>query len=299
MRSAAAIIINPISGGAGPEQARRRAELASAVLTATGADGEIFVTERKGHARELAAGAAARGARLVVAWGGDGTVNEVASALAFTRTPLGIVPSGSGNGLARELAVSARAERAIVEALEATPLAIDMGEIGGRTFVSVAGVGFDAHVAACFDRDLVGRRGFRGYARITGRELLSYRPRSFRIGGDVEMHPRRALLVTLANSAQFGNGAKVAPDARVNDGRLDLVVFEETSRAATICALPRLFTGSAGRLRSVSIRPVERVTIEGDEPITFHVDGEPVEGGTHLEARVHPRALLVCASPKR
>ncbi|HEX4347432.1 MAG TPA: diacylglycerol kinase family protein [Vicinamibacterales bacterium] len=294
MRSAAAIIINPISGGARPEQARRRAELASAVLTATGAEGEIFVTERKGHARELAAGAAARGDRLVIAWGGDGTVNEVASALAFTKTPLGIVPSGSGNGLARELAVSTRPERAIVQALEGTPGAIDMGELGGRTFVSVAGVGFDAHVAACFDRDLVGKRGFSGYVRITGRELMTYRPRSFRISGDVIANPRRALLVTLANSAQFGNGAKVAPNARVDDGRLDLVVFEESSRAATICALPRLFTGGAGKLRSVSIRPVKQIAIECDEPITFHVDGEPVEGGTRLDARIHPRALLVC-----
>ena len=134
-----AIIINPISGGASPEAARRRAERASAVLTSSGEDGEIFVTERKGHARELAAGAVARGARLVVAWGGDGTVNEVASALAFTRTALAIVPSGSGNGLARELGIARRPERAILQALAATPKAIDAGELGGRMFFSVAG----------------------------------------------------------------------------------------------------------------------------------------------------------------
>jgi YegS/Rv2252/BmrU family lipid kinase len=294
VRSAAAIIINPISGGARPEDARKRAELASSVLTASDTTGEIFVTERKGHAHELAAGAAARGARLVVAWGGDGTVNEVASALAFSRTPLGIVPSGSGNGLARELGVDRAPERAIVKALAASSQAIDLGELGGRKFASVAGVGFDAHVAACFDRDLRGRRGFTGYARVTARELLSYQPRGFRITGDVAAAPRRALLVTLANSAQFGNGAKIAPQARVDDGRLDLVVFEETSRAATIYALPRLFTGGAGNLTNVSIRPIERVTIECDSPMTFHVDGEPVEGGTQLEGRVHPRALLVC-----
>src|SRR5471032_153603 len=151
-----AIIINPISGGASPEAARRRAERASAVLTSSGAggeDGEIFVTERKGHARDLAAGAVARGARLVVAWGGDGTVNEVASALAFTRATLAIVPSGSGNGLARELGIDRRPERAILQALGAKPKPIDVGELGGRMFFSVAGVGFDAHVAACFDRD--------------------------------------------------------------------------------------------------------------------------------------------------
>jgi diacylglycerol kinase (ATP) len=295
VRSAAAIIINPISGGARPEDARKRAELASSVLTASDTTGEIFVTERKGHAHELAAGAAARGARLVVAWGGDGTVNEVASALAFSRTPLGIVPSGSGNGLARELGVDRAPERAIVQALAATSHAIDMGELGGRKFASVAGVGFDAHVAACFDRELSGRRGFTGYARVTARELLSYQPRAFRISGDVTASPQRALLVTLANSAQFGNGARIAPRARVDDGRLDLVVFEETSRVATIFALPRLFTGGAGNLSNVSIRQIERLTIESDCPMTFHVDGEPVEGtSTRLEALVHPGALHVC-----
>jgi diacylglycerol kinase family enzyme len=229
-----------------------------------------------------------------VAWGGDGTVNEVASALVATRTPLAIVPSGSGNGLARELTVSTRPERAIAEALDARPTPIDAGELGGRLFVSVAGVGFDAHVAACFDRDLIGRRGFSGYARITARELLTYRPRSFRVHGDIAAAPKRAVLVTLANSAQFGNGARVAPSARVDDGRLDLVVFEETSRLATICALPRLFTGGAAKLRSVAIHRIERIVIEADDPMTFHVDGEPVEGGTRLEATIHPGALLVC-----
>jgi diacylglycerol kinase (ATP) len=288
-----AIIINPISGGASPEAARRRAERASAVLVSSGADGEIFVTERKGHARELATGAVARGARLVVAWGGDGTVNEVASALVFTRAALAIVPSGSGNGLARELGVARQPERAILQALAATPKPIDAGELGGRMFFSVAGVGFDAHVAACFDRDLGGRRGLIGYARITMRELFSYRAGDYRVTGDVHRLAKRAILVTLANSAQFGNGARVAPNARVDDGRLDLVVFEESSRAATVCALPRLFTGSAGRMPGVSIQPVTSVTIESDTPMTFHVDGEPVTGGAQLAARVHPGALLV------
>jgi diacylglycerol kinase (ATP) len=288
-----AIIINPISGGASPDAARRRAERASAVLTSSGENGEIFVTERKGHARELAAGAVTRGARLVVAWGGDGTVNEVASALAFTRAALAIVPSGSGNGLARELGIARRPERAILQALAATPTPIDAGELGGRMFFSVAGVGFDAHVAACFDRDLGGRRGLAGYARITVRELFSYRPSDYRVTGDVNRLVRRAILVTLANSAQFGNGARVAPDARVDDGRLDLVVFEESSRAATVCALPRLFTGSAGRMPGVSIQPITSVTIESDAPMAFHVDGEPVTGGARLAAHVHPGALLV------
>jgi len=294
VRSAVSIIINPISGGASPEAARRRAERASAVLAAAGASGDIFVTERRGHARELAAAAVTRGAGLVVAWGGDGTVNEVASALVFGSTPLAIVPSGSGNGLARELDVDRRPERAIAEALDARPRRIDAGELGGRLFFSVAGVGFDAHVAACFDRDLNGPRGLAGYARITGRELLSYRPGDYHVSGDVAVVARRAVLVTLANSPQFGNGARVAPGARVDDGRLDLVVFEETSRVATILALRRLFTGHAERTPGVAIRQIERASIESPAPMTFHVDGEPLQAGARLDARVHPAALLVC-----
>jgi diacylglycerol kinase family enzyme len=104
---------------------------------------------------------------------------------------------------------------------------------------------------------------------------------------------RRALLVTVANSPQWGNGARIAPAARVDDGRLDLVVFEETSRFATICAVPRVFTGAVERLRGVSMQQIERAVVESSEPMLFHVDGEPVEGSTRLEARVLPGVLKV------
>jgi YegS/Rv2252/BmrU family lipid kinase len=287
-----AIIVNPISGGVRHDAARRRAELASTLLAASGEEGEVFVTERRGHARELAASAVARGARLVVAWGGDGTVNEVASALAFGPTSLAIVPSGSGNGLARALGIGPRPERAMRNALAATPRPIDAGELGGRLFFSIAGVGFDAHVASCFDRESAGRRGLSGYLLIVARELVSYKPSTYRVGGG-DAPPLHALLVTLANSSQFGNGARIAPDARVDDGKLDLVVFEEISRLRTVCGMPRLFTGGIARQVGVSIRQIERTTIESDQPMIFHVDGEPVQGGTRLDARVHRGALRV------
>jgi diacylglycerol kinase family enzyme len=287
-----AIIINPISGGARRESARARAQLAASVLAADGEPAEVLVSERRGHARELAAGALARGARLVLAWGGDGTMNEVGSALIGTATPLAIVPSGSGNGLARELAVSFRPELAMREAMRARPRTIDAGELAGRPFFSVAGVGFDAHVAACLDAEAGGRRGFSAYARITARELWAYRSCSYRINDRIASG--NALIVTLANSPQFGNGARIAPAARLDDGRLDLVVVEETSRVATLLAVPRLFVGGLSRLRGVTSQQVERVVIESDQPMTFHVDGEPVRGGTRLEGRVLPGALRIC-----
>ncbi len=286
------VIINPISGGAPLGVARKRAELASTVASSCGEAAEVFVTERKGHARDLALGAVTRGARLVIAWGGDGTMNEVASALVFGQTPLALVPAGSGNGLARELGISRRPERAMADAIGATARTIDAGELGGRLFFNIAGVGFDAHVAACLDRDISGRRGFAAYARIAARELWAYRPVAYRI--DDRVTARRVLLVTLANSPQFGNGARIAPAARLDDGRLDLVLFEESSRLSTVLAVPRLFTGGLSGLRGAATRQVERVTIASEDPMTFHVDGEPVQGGTCLEGRVHPGALNVC-----
>lgn len=286
-----AIIINPISGGASPRAARARAQLALAVVDAHGDPVEVLLTERVGHARELAKSAVRRGARLVLAWGGDGTINEVASALAFDDVPMGIVPAGSGNGLARELGVHARAERAIADALQAVPRPMDLGEIDGHLFANMAGVGFDAHIASAFATAT--RRGFLGYAEITMRALRTYEPRHYRVttGGIETAH--RAILVTIANSAQFGNNARIAPGARVDDGELDLVVMEEQSRFATLCGMPRLFNGTVERVRGCTIRRIRDATIESDQPMTYHVDGEPVQGGTSLRVRVHPGALMV------
>ena len=286
-----AIIINPISGGARHDAARARAQLALAVVDQHGDPAEVFVTERVGHAHELAKAAVGRGARLVMAWGGDGTINEVASALAFDEVPLGIIPAGSGNGLARELGVDSRPERAIANALAAEPRPMDLGEIDGRLFANIAGIGFDAHIASRFAAAT--RRGFIGYAGITARALMSYVPGTYRITSESESVEVRAVLVTIANSAQFGNGALIAPGAKVDDGVLDLVVFEERSRVATVCQMPRLFNGTVRRARGCTIRQIRRVTIEADHPMTFHVDGEPVAGGTRLVVRIHPGALRV------
>jgi diacylglycerol kinase (ATP) len=285
------IIINPISGGAGPRAARARAQRALAVVDAYGDPVEVLLTEGVGHARELAKSAVRRGARLVLAWGGDGTINEIASALAFAEVPLGIIPGGSGNGLARELGVHSDPERAIADALQAVPRPMDMGEIDGRLFANIAGIGFDAHVAAGFAS--ARRRGFIGYAGIAARALTSYVPLRYRITSGGVQTEARAILVTIANSAQFGNGARIAPGARVDDGELDLVVVAERSRIATLCQLPRLFNGTADRIRGCTIRRVREVTIESDQPMIYHVDGEPVAGGTRLRAQVHPHALRV------
>jgi diacylglycerol kinase (ATP) len=285
-----AVIINPASGPRAPAKGPRRAALAAATLAPLGEDYDISVTTCRGHARELAAAAVARGARLVVAWGGDGTINEVGSSLIFTDTALGIVRSGSGNSLARELKINPRADVALREAFAATPRRIDAGEIDGRVFFCVAGLGFDEHVAACFDRDTSGRRGFTTYVRLALQEILRYTPAACTVG---ETRLDRAMIVAIANTGQFGNGAVIAPDARIDDGRLNLVMLDERSRLETMLALPRLYLGGLYRVRGVTTKQVERVVIESRLPIRFHADGEPMEGSTRIDVRVLPAALRV------
>jgi len=292
--SSVAIIINPISGGARADTAPARAQLAIDAVERHGDRPEVFITERRGHARELAGAAVNRGMRLVIAWGRDGTINEVASALAFGEVPLGIVPGGSGNGLATELHVSRRPDQAIAAALRADARLIDVGEIEGKRFVNVAGIGFDAHVAALFNRPDNRRRGARGYVMLAARSLFSYSPRQYVIDANGTRVTVRALLVVVANGTEFGNRILIARGARVDDGLLDVVVVEERSRAASLCRVPWLVTRSIHRVPVWSSRRAPAVTIECDEPMTFHVDGEVVNGGTSLTARVHPGALRVC-----
>jgi len=286
------IIINPVAGGR-PGAVGGRVELARRVAADCGEAADVSVTEAPGHARARAKAARENGARLIVAWGGDGTVNEVASEVAFTGVPIAIVSGGSGNGLARELGVAADPEQALRAAIGARPRTIDVGEIDGRLFVNIAGLGLDAYVASQFNASGT-RRGLAGYIGCTARALLQYVPCRYEITTPGARLTPRALLVTLANSPQFGNGVRIAPAAKVDDGLLDLVVVEERSRLASICRLPRLLAGSVDRIAAWSSRPVEQVTIESDRPMLFHVDGEPVQGGTRLLARVHPGALKIC-----
>jgi len=288
-----AIIINPIAGGARPEAARRRAELAASVLASSREDGEVFVTERKGHARELATAALGRGVRLIVAWGGDGTINEVGSAAVFGQTPLGIVPAGSGNGLATDLRVNRRPERALIEALGAPSRAIDAGELGGRMFFATAGVGFDAHVASCFDREITGRRGFSTYLRISTRELLAYRLSTFRVCQDAGTCDRRALLVTFANASQFGNGARIAPAARLDDGLLDIVHIAGRSLVRAVAELPLVFMGLVDHVAGVTTEQAESVEVKSPYPVVYHLDGEPIAGTLTISAKVRPAALKI------
>jgi diacylglycerol kinase (ATP) len=290
-----AVIINPISGTGGrPDVARRRAELAAAELERRSLEGEVFVTERGGHARELTRAALGRGVERVLAWGGDGTVNEVASVLAFTDTTLAIIPSGSGNGLSRELKIPFEPAAAFEIALAAgRDRLIDAGELDGRLFFNLAGIGLDAHVAHRFAAGGLVRRGFWRYLEITALELFTYDPDEHTIVVDGAPARARALLIAIANGRQYGNGAIIAPHAQLDDGRLDVVVVPQRSVAATLVQVPRVFAGTVDRVPGVTIRAGTAIEVTSARPVLFHVDGEPFVGGASVKAGVRPAALRV------
>jgi YegS/Rv2252/BmrU family lipid kinase len=289
-----AVIINPISGaGRRPDVGRQRAEMATAFLTTRGVEGEVFVTERGGHARELAHGALGRGITHCIAWGGDGTINEIASALAFTGASLGIIPSGSGNGFSREIGIPFDPRAAFEIALGGSDRVIDAGEIEGRLFFNLAGVGLDARIAHQFAATGLVRRGFVRYLEIASSEIFTRARHEYAIVVDGQVRRSHVLLVAIANGRQYGNGALIAPDARIDDGKLDVVVIDDRSPWAVIRHAPKLFKGRLADVPGVTMSSATRVEITANEPLIYHVDGEPCVGGSGISARVRPAALRV------
>jgi YegS/Rv2252/BmrU family lipid kinase len=290
----ASLIINPISGtGADEHAAQRRRAIASEVARRCGCEIEVAVTAYAGHARILAAGFAGAGSPLVIAWGGDGTVNEVASALVHTDSALGIVPSGSGNGLATELRFPLHPDRAIEAALAGSNRRIDVGRINQRTFVNLAGIGFDGHVAHQFQRLPKGRRGGLPYLKIGLSSVWGYRPASYSIQLDEGQFETAALIVAFANSCQYGNNAVIAPLAVIDDGRLEVVVVKPWPAAANFLRLHHLFRRTAHRAPGVLTRSTTRARVTSSCPMEMHVDGESVEPATEAIVEILPGALML------
>jgi diacylglycerol kinase (ATP) len=231
------------------------------------------MTTGAGHAVRLAAAAAEEGCDLVVAVGGDGTMNEVARGLFGTAAALGLVPCGSGNGLARHLGIPLRPADALRLLEQGPRVAIDVGRANGHPFLCAAGVGFEVHIAALFNRRQ--RRGFFSYVATSLREWRAYIPASYRIAGpELEPFERTAFTVAVANAAQYGNGARIAPTARIDDGRLDLVAIPPVRWSNALPLLIRLFRGRLLQDRGVRHVSGPRFELSGPAALAFHTDGE-------------------------
>ena len=284
----AAVIINPRSGRT-PGAPADKVALAKAVAAECGVDVDVTLTERAGHGRDLAQAAAAAGASTVVAWGGDGTVNEVAGAVAGTGSAFGIVPAGSGDGFATTLGIARESRQALRTALTGTITPIDVGDVNGRAFLNLAGIGFDARVARRFN--LLTKRGGLPYLLIGLHEGLTYGGRAYRVQLDDQPYDLRAFLIVFANGQQYGNNAIIAPGARFDDGLLDALIVDARPFLPQLWRARRLFLGRDKEVPGLVRRAVRRATVESDEPIELHLDGECLTSATRLEITVRPGAL--------
>jgi YegS/Rv2252/BmrU family lipid kinase len=287
------VIINPISGTGAGDSVERRINLARALAARHDVEPHIVVSERPQHARELARDAVAAGITDVVAWGGDGTLNEVGGELVGRDAVLAVIPSGSGNGLARELGIPLQPDAAFEIALSGRERVIDAGELDGHLFFNIAGIGLDARVAHEFAAHGLRRRGFRRYIEITLRELFRYAPDEHAITVSGSSVRSRMLMIAIANARQYGNGALIAPQALLDDGQLDVVVIDNRPVWRALMQIPRIFTGEIAKVPGVTMLRGDQVTVTSGRPVVFHVDGEPFVGSACITARVHPRALRV------
>ncbi len=288
-------IINPISGaGADPDVSRRRVAMIEAAARSRGLPTRIRVTERAGHARELARDAVAANADALIVWGGDGTINEAGAALIGSQTVLGVVPAGSGNGLAAALGVSREPARAVSDAFDAPVHRIDAGVMNGRPFFNIAGIGFDARVAALFNARAAGSRGAWPYLVIGVREGCRYCAVDYVVTLDGEPARFRALLIAFANGREYGIGARIAPGARLDDGVLDAVMVEDARNIVSRFWHARhLATGTPERAPMVTARRITRAVIETQGEMEYHVDGEPGRANDRIEVSIIPAALAV------
>ena len=282
-------IFNPHSG-----RNRRRPGFAGAIrdfIAARSLDADFATTEGPGHATELAREAVRAGHEVVVAIGGDGTMNEVAQGLIHSPAALALVPCGSGNGLALHLGLPRNPLAALQLATGAGSrvVAVDTGTADGRPFFNAMGLGFDADVSRRFN--LLTRRGLPAYARVALTALRELRPQRCTITAGQRVESVEALLVAVANSDQYGNNARIAPGARIDDGRLDLVVIGAGNFLSTLALVPRLFLGNLDGSPLVTRLAGPRFVIDRVAPGLIHTDGETHAAGTRVEVVVQPRSL--------
>lgn len=272
-------IVNPISGSASKSHICRSLESAGY---------KVVYTEYPGHAVELARQAHEK---KIVAVGGDGTVNEVARGIMGSEKILGIIPCGSGDGLALHLGISRRFEKALDTVINGIVHPLDAGMINGRMFISVCGVGFDAIVSERFAKS--GRRGLISYVEQGMNIWREFHPEKYRITVDGRTWENDAALITVGNSSQWGNGAKITPLADSSDGFLDITVADMFTTIEMPSLAYLLMTGHLDKSSRIHLYRGKNIRIERQTGGPAHADGDWFEAGTDIDIRIIPKALNV------
>lgn len=281
MKKRIAFIINPISG---TSTKKDLPEQILAALDTEQFEADFVYTEHRFHGHELAAEYAASGYHAVIAVGGDGTVNEVGRSLIHTDTALGIIPMGSGNGLARHFQIPLVVKKAVEMLNHSEIILMDYGLVNDHPFFCTCGTGFDAYVSTEFAKGK--ERGIMAYLEkiITG--YFNYRSQQYHLSGDNIDVETKAFVLTFANASQWGNNAYIAPQASVQDGKMDISILSNFPVIAIPSLALQLFTKTIDKDFFMTTLRAEEVTLHRPVPGPFHFDGEPYEEGTEIRVKM-------------
>ena len=287
-------IVNPISGTQGKKAILKWIDER---LDRTLYEYEVVKTEYAGHATEIAANAVKEGIDIVVAIGGDGTINETARSLIHTNTALGIIPCGSGNGLARHLRIPMDPKAAIDILNENNQIQMDYGKINNIPFFCTCGVGFDAFVSLKFADS--GKRGLLTYLENTLHESLTYQPETYEIENEEGTVRHKAFLIACGNASQYGNNAYITPQASLTDGLMDVTILEPFTVLDVPSLSFQLFNKTIDQNSRIKTMRAKKIKIHRNKSGVFHYDGDPIMGNEDLEVEIVPHGLNVITSSKK
>ena len=293
MKSKIAFIINPFSGTGKKEDIPG---LIQEVLDKSLYEPVIVFTGHRGHGTELANQFVKKGFHIIVAVGGDGTVNEVGQALVQTNSTLGIVPIGSGNGLARHLGIPMNTKKAIKQLNHSEPILMDYGMVNDRPFFCTCGTGFDAYVSTEFAKGK--KRGVMSYIEkiITG--YFTYKSQNYYLKGEGIDLNTKAFVITFANASQWGNNAYIAPQASVQDGKLDISIMSNFPIIAIPTLALQLFAKTIDKDLFMTTLRSEKITLIREESGPFHYDGEPYQEGKEIQIKTIADGLKVLVNKR-
>jgi diacylglycerol kinase (ATP) len=281
-------LVNPISGG------KRKDKLITKLvelLPQKGIEAEVILTTSKEDTIQQAAEAVRKNYKIVVAVGGDGTINDIASQLSGTNTSLGVIPMGSGNGLSRELKIPFNIEKAVDVILRHRVMQVDTGYINDKPFFNIAGIGFDAHIAGLFEQ--AKSRGLIGYIKLILQSFHQYVPEKYTIHLNGKTFSQTSFLIAVCNGRQFGNNAWVNPEAILDDGKFNITVI----RSARWFEIPGLlwwmFQQKIKRSNQVDTFIINEIRIERENDGLVNIDGEPVNMSKTLYFNIVPKSLKV------
>ena len=258
-------------------------------------DYEIVVTQYAGHASEIASRAKDEGKDIVVAVGGDGTVNEVARAIVHSGTALGIIPCGSGNGLARHLLLPMNVKKAIEVLNECEIRALDYGIINGYPFFCTCGMGFDAFVSQKFAE--AGKRGPITYVENVLREGLKYQPETYILQDENGTIKYKAFLISCANASQYGNNAYIAPQASMSDGLMDVIIMEPIDLIEAPQISIDMFNKTLDKSSKIKTVKCRKLHIHRSKPGAIHYDGDPAMTGEDIDVELVPNGINIVVNP--